>query len=88
MIVMWKENIEIKSKYPQKKKKISNYKKLKKSKQDIYQYKSPEIKSNEIYIPKDTRFIFKGKPKITSIKRRNSIKKEVVYTYKSPIIQK
>ena len=82
------ENIEIKSKYPPKKKKVSNYKKLKKSKQDIYQYKSPEIKSNEIYIPKDTRFIFKGKPKKTSIKRRNSIKKEVVYTYKSPIIQK
>ena len=82
------ENIEIKSKYPPKKKKITNYKKLKKAKQDIYQYKSPEIKSNEIFIPKDTRFIFKGKPKKTSIKRRNSIKKEVVFTYKSPLIPK
>ena len=82
------ENIEIKSKYPSKKKKITNYKKLKKSKQDIYQYKSPEIKSNQIYIPKETRFIFKGKPKRASIRRRNSIKKEVVYTYKSPMIPK
>jgi hypothetical protein len=82
------ENIEIKSKYPPKKKKTSSYKKLKKSKQDIYQYKSAQIKSNEIYIPKDTRFIFKGKPKRRTIKRRNSIKKEVVYTYKSPIIPK
>ena len=83
------ENIEIKRKYnPKTKKKKTDYKKLKKSKRETYQYKGREIKSNEIYIPKETRFIFKGNPKKINKKVKSTIKSEIILFYKSPLIPK
>ena len=83
------ENIEIKRKYNQKtKKKKTDYKKLKKSKREMYEYKGKEIKSNKIFIPKETRFNFKGKPKKIKKKVKNIIKSEITYFYKSPLIPK
>ena len=81
------ENIEIKSKYPNKKKK-TDYKKLKKSIRYTYQFQGTRTKPNEIFIPRETRFVFKGKPKRPKKRARNIIKKEIIYFYKSPINNK
>ena len=81
------ENIEIKSKYPNNKKK-TDYKKLKKSIRNTYQYQGMRTKPNEIFIPRETRFAFKGKPKRPVKRARNIVKKEIIYFYKSPINKK
>ena len=81
------DNIEIKSKYIIKKKK-TDYKKLKKSTRNTYQYQGIRTKPNEIFIPRETRFIFKGKPKRPTKRARNIIKKEIIYFFKSPMNNK
>ena len=82
------ENLLLKNKYTIPKKKKTDYKKLKKSKRDIYQYRVTQKKENEINISKENRFIIKGKPKKLKKKIKNSIKREVIYFYKSSIIPK
>ncbi len=82
------ENLLLKNKYTIPKKKKTDYKKLKKSKRDIYQYRVTQKKENEINISKENRFIIKGKPKKLKKKIKNSIKREVIYSYKSSIIPK
>ena len=78
------ENIVIKSKYIKKKKK-TDYKKLKKSKRNTYHYQGIKSKPDEISIQKETRFIFKGKTKRPFKKPRNSIIKEITYFYANPL---
>ena len=80
------ENIEIKSKYNKTKKK-TDYKRLRQSKRNTYQYQGIKIKPNKIEISKETRFIFKGKEKKPLKKIKNIIKQEIIYFYNSPIIE-
>ena len=80
--------IEIKNAYNSKKIKKSNYKKYKISKRITYQYKTVQVINDAISAPKESRFLIKGKPKKMPKKVRNSIKREITYFYKSPIVQK
>ena len=83
--IIKQENIEIKTKFINKKKK-SDYKKLKKSIRNTFQYHGIKPKPNVINISKENRFVFKGKPKKSLKKTRNVIKQEIIHFYKSPLI--
>ena len=88
-ISICKENrIEIKNEFNNRKKRPkSNYKKYKISNRTTYQYKAIQIINDAIIIPKDSRFIIRGKPKKPK-NVKNLIKREIIYFYKSPIYQK
>ena len=79
---------EIQQKYNKKIYKKSNYKKFRISKRMTHQYKSIQIINDAISIPKDSRFMLKGKPKRVPKKVRNVIRREIQYYYKAPISQK
>ena len=88
-ISICKENsIEIKNVFNKKKRQKSNYKKYKISNRMLYQYKVIPTISEAISAPKDLRFIIKGKAKKTRKNVKYSIKREIIYFYKSPIIKK
>ena len=70
------------------KKDKSSYRKLKQSDRNMYEYKGKQIINDAIIIPKETRFIIKGKKAAKSKKGRNVIKREITYFYKSQIIPK
>ena len=79
---------EIEKKYNKKIYKKSNYKKYKISKRMTHQYNAIQIINDAVIIPKESRFMLKGKPKRLPKKVRNIIKREIQYYYKSPISQK
>ena len=66
----------------------SSYRKLKQSARNMYEYKGKQIINDAIIIPKETRFIIKGKKTLKPKKGRNIIKREITYFYKSQINQK
>ena len=66
----------------------SSYRKLKQSARNMYEYKGKQIINDAIIIPKETRFVIKGKKTIRPKKGRNIIKREITYFYKSQINQK
>ena len=82
--VCYENEFEIQKKYN----KMTSYKKLKQSKRTIYQYKYAQLNQKIISNPKDARFMIKAKTKKIPKKAKYIIRKEIVYYYKSPIIQK
>ena len=63
------------------------YNKFKESKRITYQYVPNKIINDIIVTPKESRFMIRGKPKKTSKKGRNIIKREITHNYKSQIFQ-
>ena len=63
------------------------YNKFKESKRITHQYVPIKIINDAIVIPKESRFMIRGKPKKSSKKGKIIMKREITYNYKSQISQ-
>lgn len=83
IFITQENNLELKRKY-----KKSNYKKLKVSKKNVYQYNPIQIINDVISDSKESKFMIKGKSKKQKQKQKYITRREITYYYKSPISQK